>query len=61
MVNEKISIARKNYWNAMTVEERSNRMRDIAKKKNAKMTFKQRREHALMMVAARRKIIKKVV
>lgn len=58
---EKVVSARKAYWATMTKQERSQRMRDIAKKKQANLTYKQKREHALMMVAARGKKQKKVV
>lgn len=37
----------------MTKEERSHRMREIALKKQKGMTFKQKRDHSMKMVAAR--------
>jgi hypothetical protein len=50
---KKIQSARKEYWASMTPEQRSARMREIAKKKQAKLTYKEKRAHALKMVAAR--------
>jgi len=58
---EKIQSARQSYWAKMTPQERSQRMRAIALKKQAGLTFKQKRAHALKMVAARRKAKKSVV
>ena len=56
-MTEKNSLARKTYWERMTVEQKSERMRSIAKKKQKNLTFKQKRDHALKMVAARKKSV----
>ncbi len=53
MATEKQTAARKAYWARMTPEQRSERMRKIAIKKQSLLTFKQKRDHALKMVAAR--------
>lgn len=52
-MSEKHTIARQNYWASFTAEERSARMKEIAKKRQKAMTFKEKRDHALKMVAAR--------
>ncbi len=49
------SEARRAYWATQTPEQRRVRMSKMAHAKNKKMTTKQRREHALMMVKARNK------
>lgn len=54
-MSEKHSAARKAYWASMSPEEKILRMRSIAQSRQKKMSFKQRRDHALKMVAARRK------
>lgn len=54
-MSEKNVAARKAYWASITPEERSARGSAMATKKQQKMTFKQKRDHALKMVAARRK------
>ncbi len=54
-MSEKNKLARLEYWANMTPEERSKRMSAIAKAKQKKLTFKQKRDHALKMVAARKK------
>jgi hypothetical protein len=54
-MSEKNAAARKSYWENLSPEERSNRMRAIATSRQKKMTFKQKRDHALKMVAARHK------
>lgn len=46
--------ARKSYWSNLPQEEKSKRMREIARKRQKGMTFKQKRDHALKMVQARR-------
>ena len=46
---------RKGYWARMDPEERSARMRAIAIARQKKMTFKQKRDHALKMVEGRRR------
>jgi len=48
------SEAKKRYWSKISPEERSNRMRIIATIKNKKMTPKERIDHALKMVRARK-------
>lgn len=53
-MSEANKAARKAYWAAMTPEERTNRMRKVAVTKQKGMTFKQKRAHALMMVARRK-------
>lgn len=55
-MSEKNIQARKSYWANVDPAERSKRMRDIAKKRQAGMTFKQKRDHAMKMVEARKKI-----
>ena len=52
-MSEKSSSARKSYWANLSPEERSIRMSSIAKSRQKKMTYKQKRDHALKMVAAR--------
>ena len=54
-MTEKNTLARKTYWAEMDPDVRSKRMREIAKKKQSKLTFKQKRDHAMKMVEARRK------
>ncbi len=53
-MSEKNVAARKAYWASMTEEERSAKMRALATGRQKKMTFKQKRDHALKMVAARK-------
>lgn len=53
-MSEKNTAARKAYWASLTDEERSERMRKLAVGRQKKMTFKQKRDHALKMVAARK-------
>jgi len=48
------SEARKKYWASMTQEERTARAKTLAKQGQKKLTFAERRAHALRMVAARR-------
>lgn len=55
MATEKQTASRKAYWARMTPEQRSERMRKIAITKQSKLTFKQKRDHALKMVAARQR------
>jgi hypothetical protein len=45
--------ARKKYWATISEEDRSNRMRELAFKKNKALTFKQKRDHSLKMLAAK--------
>ena len=52
-MSENHTLGRKKYWASMTPEQRSLRMADIAKKRQKKLTFKQKRDHALKMVKAR--------
>lgn len=54
-MSEKNSIARKLRWSKISPEERSIMMSNLAKIKAKKMTTKQRKDHALMMVASRLK------
>lgn len=54
MTTEAQTASRKAYWARMTPEQRSARMRAIALTKQKKLTFKQKRDHALKMVEARR-------
>jgi hypothetical protein len=54
-MSEKQVIARKSYWATLSPEVRSARMSLVAKAKQKKLTFKQRRDHAMRMVAARAK------
>lgn len=53
-MSEKVSLARKAYWASMDPAKRSQRMRAIATSRQKKMSFKQKRDHALKMVLARR-------
>lgn len=53
-MSEKLSLARKAYWEAMDPEIKSARMRDMASKKQKNMSFKQRYDHSMKMVEARR-------
>jgi hypothetical protein len=57
-MSEKNILARKAYWAAMSPEEKSARMRKIALGRQKKLTFKQKRDHAMKMVAARRAVKK---
>lgn len=54
-MSEKNKLARKSYWASIPPEERSRRMREIAIKRQKGLSFKQKREHALKMRAARGK------
>ena len=47
------SEARKLYWSKIPKEERSKRASKTAKAKHAKLTPKERRDHALKMLSAR--------
>ena len=58
-MSEKNSLARKAYWERMTIEEKAQRMSSIAKKKQKNLTFKQKRDHAMKMVNARTKRLPK--
>lgn len=49
------SEARKKYWASLSPEEKTKRGRLMAIAKAKKMTPKERLEHAMMMVRARRK------
>lgn len=53
-MSDKNIAARKAYWASLTDQERSERMRKLAVSRQKKMTFKQKRDHALKMVAARK-------
>lgn len=53
-MTQKNSDARKAYWASITPEERSARLKKVAQTKQKNMTFKQRRTHALLMVAGRK-------
>lgn len=55
------SEARKKYWASITPEERSARLKKVAQTKQKNMTFKQRRKHALLMVAGRKAKVKTMV
>ena len=52
-MSENHVLGRKKYWASLSPEQRSARMADIAQKRQKKLTFKQKRDHALKMVAAR--------
>lgn len=52
-MSEKNVTARKSYWANMDPVEKSRRMREIAKKRQSGMTFKEKRDHAMKMVKAR--------
>lgn len=54
-MSEKHLAARAEYWASVPKEERVALMREVAKKKQSKMTFEQKRAHALKMVEARRR------
>lgn len=54
-MSEKHSIAGKKRWIGVSDEERSKKMSDLAKLKQAKMSFAQKRKHALMMVKVKAK------
>ena len=54
-MSEKNASARKAYWDRMSPEERTARMAAIARTRQSKMTFKQKRDHALRMVEGRRR------
>lgn len=58
-MSEKQKETRKKYWASITPAQRSQRMRDIAKKRQAKLSFEERRQIAIKMVMARRK--KKII
>lgn len=60
-MTQKNSDARKAYWSTITPEERSARLKKVAQTKQKNMTFKQRRKHALLMVAARKRLLKAVL
>lgn len=49
------SEARRAYWATLTPEERSARLRKVATIKARNMTPEQRRAHAMVMVAGRKK------
>lgn len=53
-MSEAHKAARKAYWAAMTPEQKANRMRAIAITRQKNLTFKQKRDHALKMVEARK-------
>lgn len=54
-MSEKHKAARKAYWASIPKEERIKKMIALASGKQKKMTFTERRAHALVMVAARRR------
>lgn len=53
-MSEANKLARQKYWASMTPQQRTERMRKVAVSKQKKLSFKEKRKHALMMVAARR-------
>lgn len=59
--HELIQQARLAYWKDISKEERSKRMREIAKARQSKLTVAEKRAIALKMVEARRKKAKKVI
>jgi len=54
-MSEKHLAARAEYWASVPKENRAALMREVAKKKQSKLTFAQKRAHALKMVEARRR------
>ena len=58
-MSEKHIAARRRYWDSLTKEQRSARMRTLATNRQKKMTFAQRRAHSLKMIAARNAKFKK--
>ena len=53
-MSERHTAARQTYWRNMDPLTKSQRMRDLALIRQKQMTKKQKRDHALKMVAARK-------
>ena len=53
-MSEKLRAARRLYWSSMPPEQRTERMRSIAKARQKRLTTAQKRAHALMMVEAKK-------